>query len=161
MRLSATNTDRKISDDQEKKSTRGEKMRISIRPKSMPPQVTRVLKELKFQQMKRILEPGAVLQAHRPFTLSTQLHFPVMPTENNLEIDTSNYEVLVILADAKKENVVARRGVADILSAQVADYENEINIPGLAPGKYWMKICALAPYANIEESKEIDLKVQR
>ena len=161
MRLPTADADEKLSDAPEKKIPRGAKMRVSIRPKTMPPQVTKALKELKLQQMKRILEPGSVLQAYRPFALFTQLHFPVMPTANNLDIDTSNYEVLVILADAKKENVVARRGVADILSAQVADYENKINMPGLAPGKYWMKIHALAPYANIEESKEIDLKVQR
>jgi hypothetical protein len=151
----------KLSDAPGKKISRGAKMRVNVRRKTMPPQVIKALKDLKLQQMNRILEPESALQAHRPFALQAQLHFPVMPTESNLDIDTSNYEVLVILTDAKKENVVARRGVADNLSAQVADYENKIHMPGLLPGKYWMKISAFAPYANIEDSKEINLNVQR
>ena len=160
MSLPATHADEKLSEAKEKKISLGAKMRVSIRPKTKSLQATTALKELKLQQMERFLEPGAVLQAFRPFALYAQLHFPVVPRADNLDIETSNYEVLVIMADAKKENVVARRGAADILSAEVADYENKINMPGLAPGKYWMKIHTLAPFANIEESKEILLNFQ-
>ena len=110
--------------------------------------------------MKRTIKSGGALRAYRPFALRTHLHFPVMPTANNLDIDTSTYEVLVIMTDAKQENVVARSGVADALSESVVDYKNQINMPGLAPGKYWMRIQTIAPFARIEERKEMHLDIQ-
>lgn len=127
---------------------------------SEPAAGAEVLKELKFLQLKRFHNLEDNLQANRPFALFTNLHFPVMPTEINLDIDASNYEVLVLMTDAKKKKVVARSGVANVLSPKVANYENKINMPAIAPGKYWLRICARAPFANIEESKEIQINFQ-
>jgi hypothetical protein len=134
-----------------------EKEKISMPAESAHAEV---LKELEFQQMKRTIKPGGALRAYRPFALFTHLHFPVMPTTNNLDIDTSTYEVLVVMTDAKKNNVVARNGVANALSESVVDYKNQINMPALAPGKYWVKVHTAAPFAKIEESKEMHLDVQ-
>jgi hypothetical protein len=33
-------------------------------------------------------------------------------------------------------------------------------MPALAPGKYWVKVHTAAPFAKIEESKEMHLDVQ-
>ncbi len=119
-----------------------------------------VLQEITFQQLKRTVETGHPLQAHRPFTVFTQLHFPIMPTEANIDIDSFTYDVIVIATDADGGNVIARNGVSDILSSGVEDYESKITMSGLALGKYLFNIYTYAHFARIEDSKLLDVIVE-
>ena len=82
-----------------------------------------------------------------------------MPTANNLDIDTTSYDIGVIATDVMK-NVIARSGVANPLCPGITDYDNQINMAGLAPGKYSLRIYAFASFAKIEGRKDIEVIVE-
>jgi hypothetical protein len=100
---------------EEKKRPQVRKTDARVPLKTEPPKETEVFKEIRFQQLKHFLEPGRPLRAHRPFSLFTRLHLPVMPTANNLDIDTTSYDICVTATDVMKRNVIARSGVAQAL----------------------------------------------
>ncbi len=128
--------------------------------KTKPPKPPAEFKEIRFQQLKRFLEPGRPLRAHRPFRLFTRLHLPVMPTANNLDIDTTTYDIGVIATDVTRENVIARNRVADTLYPGIMEYENQVDMAGLAPGKYSLRIFTFAPFARIEGEKDLEVIVE-
>jgi hypothetical protein len=124
------------------------------------PKKEEVLQEIRFQQLDRLVEPGQPLRARLPFKMYTRLHFPVTPTTENMDVATSSYVVRLLAKDADDKKVVARNGAADMMSVGKADYENTIMMSRLDPGKYLLEIYTIAPYANIKESKHVELMMQ-
>ena len=110
-------------------------------------------------QNKRIIETGRSVSAHLPFSLQAQFHLPITPTQENMDVDTNTYGIRLIAMDEAEKNVFASNGTADMLSAGVESYESEIGMPGLEPGKYRLKLYAFAPFAQIEDSRDIELNV--
>ena len=158
-----TKSDRSPMHRKEASATVGErKLRpgVAARPQTRALHKTGILQEIRFQQSKRILEPGCPLRARRPFTLFTRLHFPIAPTTRDLDIDHATYDVQVVTADAEKRNVIARKGVAGVLSAGVSDYENELSMSGLIRGTYLVRIHVSTPFASIDESKDMEMIVE-
>ena len=118
-----------------------------------------ILREIRLHQFKRIIESDQPLLAHRPFSLQAHLHFPIRPTKDNIDIDTTTYDVQVVAADLKNRNVIARNGVGKQLVFGINDYEDQIPMSGLAAGNYLIRIHTFAPFAKIEDSKDIEVTV--
>ena len=119
-----------------------------------------IFREIKLLQERQPVETNIPLRAGRPFSLTAHLRFPVVPSEENVDIDTHSYDVLVVATDEQENKVVARGGAADILTVGIRDYENTINMPALEAGKYRLQIYTLAPFAKLKESKQLELSVQ-
>ena len=137
-----------------------EEEKLSSQAPESPPVEKSVLQEITFQQSKHFVEPGHPFQAHSPFAVVTHLHFPVMPTEDNLEVDSTTYDVVALVTEGESEKVITRNGVSNTLSPGVADYESKITMSGLAPSKYVLKIYTYAHFAKIEDSKRLDMIVE-
>lgn len=123
-------------------------------------ETAKILEEIKFEQFKRIVEKGATLRARKLFNIFVQLHFPIVPNDQNIDIDTSAYIVQLIIKDFEKKKIIDRLNVTDLLSPGKTKYENIFSLPGMEPGKYLLTIYAFAPFANVEESKQLEVAVQ-
>lgn len=117
-------------------------------------------REINFRQVQRLLEPGSPLKANQPFSVIARLQFPVVPSAKNMNVDTSGYDVGIIATDEQEREVLFRTGVAKRLSPGVAEYENELRLNGLKPGKYLFRVYTLALFAGVEETRKIALQVE-
>lgn len=77
-----------------------------------------------------------------------------------MNVDTSGYDVGIIATDEQEREVLFRTGVAKRLSPGVAEYENELRLNGLKPGKYLFRVYTLALFAGVEETRKIALQVE-
>jgi hypothetical protein len=119
-----------------------------------------VFEEIKFEQKNRLLDAVQPLSARMQFTVNTCLKFPVFPTAENMDVANTAYAIRVVAMDESEKKIIASDSIADILLPGVARYANRINMPGLDPGKYFIKLYALAPFAKIEASKRVELNVE-
>ncbi len=119
-----------------------------------------LFEKIRFQQRERYLDAMQPLDAGMQFSVHTCLNFPVVPNETNMDIDSIAYAVHVVAMDESEKKVVAHNSVADILSSGEVRYENRIDMPGLDPGKYYIKLYTIAPFAKIEANKQVELNVE-
>ncbi|MFQ5630477.1 MAG: hypothetical protein ACE5I1_17025 [bacterium] len=125
--------------------------------KEMMTSRNKVLQEIKFEQFRRILEFGATMRARRPFNVHISLRFPVIPNDQNMDIDTSAYTVQIMAKNLENKNVIERSYITDMLSPGITSYKNMVSIPGMEPGKYMLTFYTFAPFANVEESRQFEI----
>jgi hypothetical protein len=119
-----------------------------------------VFEEIKFQQKERLVDALQPLSAGQQFAVNALLKFPVTPNDENMDVDNTAYAIRVLALDESEENVVASSTIADLLTSGVTQYESKIDMPGLEPGKYFLTLQALAPFAKIEATKRLELNVE-
>ena len=119
-----------------------------------------VFEDVKFQQKERLVDPLQPLSAGQQFAVNALLKFPVVPDDENMDVDNTAYAIRVLAMDESEANVVASNTIADLLTSGVTHYESQIDMPGLDPGKYFLTLQAHAPFAKIEATKRVELNVE-
>ena len=112
-----------------------------------------------FHQESRMLKSGETLKARKPFYTCIRWNLPVIPTDDNLDLDTRTYAVEVVVIDYLKKQVVACNDEADVLLPGVARYSTTILLRGLDPGKYVLKIIVSTALGRVKESTKIEISV--
>jgi uncharacterized Rmd1/YagE family protein len=117
-----------------------------------------IFESISFEQAETRLESGRSLRANVPFSVHVKLHLPTIPTARNTDVDHPTYAVQVKAKEEKSDRVVSN-DAAGLLSFGIADYESDVDMPGLDSGKYLLSFSGIAPFARIAGSKQVELTV--
>lgn len=120
----------------------------------------RVLKDVRIKQSNCFVENGQNILPSQDFSVYSLLQLPVVPSCKNIDIDTTSYNIRVVVKDKKENNVLFEKDIADDLSYGVVDYEKAITVPRLASGKYLIFVNAVVPFVRIGDQKIIEVEVK-
>ena len=121
---------------------------------------TSALEEVHFEQARRIMPTGAPLTAHLPFVVHAHLQLPTAPSAEGLSTDTDFYSIHVVALDPRVMTIKAENSLVGKLTAGVRNYDNDVPLPELAPGKYTFNVHTVIPAARVGETKKFEVVVQ-
>lgn len=123
------------------------------------PSSGRFFDNIVFHQESRVLKKSETLKAFKPFYVDFHWNLPVIPTDDNLDIDTKTYAVEVAVMDCLGKKVVARNDDAAVLSSGLTRYNTNIPLKGLDPGNYLLRIQVSTALGRVKESSDIKIIV--
>jgi hypothetical protein len=103
--------------------------------------------------------PGNDLQPYIPFTVGLQVHLPIIPTRENIDIDTPGFGIRLLLSGSRLEKSLVREFTEDIRLG-VRDYSNSYIMPQLNPGDYLLAAWVTVPFAKAREKHAVSFRVQ-
>lgn len=121
---------------------------------------TSALEEVRFEQARRLMPTGAPLTANLPFIVHAHLRLPTAPSAEGLTTDTDFYSIHVVALDPRVMTIKAENSLVGKLTAGVRNYDNDVPLPELAPGKYTFTVHTVIPAARVGETKKFEVVVQ-
>lgn len=118
------------------------------------------IQEVHFEQSRRVMSAGAPLTANLPFVVHTHLQLPAAPSEEGLSTDTDFYSIHVVALNLRATEIKAENSLVGKLTAGVRNYDNDVPLPELAPGKYVFNVHTVVPAARVGETKKFEVVVQ-
>ena len=132
---------------------------ISVQPPTLEKKKALIQSEFTLTQQDNPIEPEQEIQARRPIMLHSYMRVldPIADPLRSEEIP--NYQIQVVVANAKDQQVMTREGIVGDLKKGSKEYRDTIEFPGLNPGTYLFRVFAVSRIANLHEQTDVVLKV--
>lgn len=121
---------------------------------------TGILKEIRIKQSDFLLENGQNINSNCDFAVLARLQLPIAPSSQNIDIDTTCYNIRAVVKEINENKLIFEKDIADDLSFGIVDYEKAVTISRLTPGKYLIFINAIVPFIPISDQKIIEIEVK-
>ncbi|MCI0514631.1 hypothetical protein L0128_15565 [candidate division KSB1 bacterium] len=118
-----------------------------------------IIHEIQIYQPASRFTSGDDLQSQFPVTVALQVHLPVVPTAENIDIDTPGFGIRLQLAGAELTRPLIHDGCEDI-HLGVSDYHRDCILPPLEPGEYVLAAWVTVPFARVREKRSVAFRVQ-
>jgi len=130
------------------------------KPRFVSTPKNRILSDIRLKQSSSFLDSGQFLSSDQKFVVHSRLELPEVPSDHNVDIDTSSYNIRVVVKEKKENKLIFENDIADDLLFGVTQYEQAITVPRLAPGLYSIYVNAIVPFARIGDQKIIGIEVK-
>lgn len=137
-----------------------EKKDIILQPQLKSIKKNKILKEVRIKQANYFLENGQNILPNQDFSVHCLLQLPAVPSIKNIDIDTTSYNIRVVVKDIMENRSIFAKDIADDLSYGVVDYETAIIVPRLTSGRYSIFVNAIVPFVRTGDQKIIELEVK-
>ncbi len=110
----------------------------------------KILQEIHINQQHPQFHPGKNLIMNIPFTVALRVHLPIVPTRENIDIDTPGFGIRLAISGNGLEKALIHEFTEDIrLGTQ--DYSNLYLMPQLRPGDYQLAAWVTVPFIRKRE----------
>jgi regulator of replication initiation timing len=119
----------------------------------------KLLNEVQITSAQPDTENKLMQRAGDPLELNALLSMPKMPTPHNLGVDKDSVVIRVLAKErGKAEPVLDVMEAAQITPGKMA-LEKKISLGSLEQGTYSLQVISFAPFADVQESQMLDVRV--
>lgn len=135
---------------------------IKVAPESAvipEPERAAILHQIRVYQQHSQWAADRDLQPQFPLIVALQVHLPVVPTPENIDIDTPGFGIHLQLTGAELTRPLIHDGCEDI-HLGVSDYQRDCTLAPLDPGEYVLAAWVTVPFARVCEKRSVSFRVQ-
>lgn len=116
--------------------------------------------EIRLLQRSRVVGRGEPLRAWKRFCIYVRWNIPSAQIVDTLDEYDNTYAVQVWILDEKQRHIVASNAEGGTLQPGFGSQAISIDMAGLQPANYFIKIQMLSPFSRVKENTIIVLRVE-